>query len=1094
MQKRLPLLPVKCPEFRHNEKVVCLMGSVSCGPGGSQSRLRKHVQENGIFGSPCGGQDEQVISCSSDPCDELIEDGETTTFSANPEQVHLGSLRNYHHGISGEVYRLGQRRIRIEDFHYDGLGPDAFIWIGTQTSRPGDNGTLLPYPFTGEFYHYTDPEAPVLGRFNGQTLDLTLPPQVEANDIKWVSVWCRKFRVNFGDLILNSNELEEEKKEEREEQAQPVQASPRPNIFDPRLRTTSPASTISVSTTTRRISFSRPTLNPNLPELPRRINSQKRPSFGQLFKSKKEDKEKESNEVDGKDPVPFTVIRVSSSVSQVRQESNELDDDEQIALPFIVETTTSEAERVKSETVEPTSDTTATATTSNTSSSTSGNPSTAPSVSQTTTSKRLFGPRKPFLRPVAKFQDIKIPSLEPKNRNNADSPLIFRPIGDKRTSFKRPTSAPITTASTSEATESSVRKFTRVPIRNTVSFLVRNATTFSVVTKSSFSESGESTTIVTPIPSSTELPSTISIASDEFRTSSLAPSSTTARSISRSTESANEFRPTVKSGEAEAAIVEETTLSRGISTTQEVVTANEDEEEDSATPPSETVLPSDVEDEALTTIPITSTTATTTTTTTTGKPFNRRITIKPFVGRERSRFKGLNTIKKLLEKRKQFLNKVRASTTPSSITKSVNRFRTTLKKVSSQASKKEAEEEQREEENVEEKVKDDKEAPISPFSRRPLISRFRPTAKPEASTFSTSVRVSRFRTTRAPFEVEIITKVVPDSASTVRISDNERLRIVTDFMKKDKEEVKENQVPPPSTADQTDANEFKEETRTISDHSEKRKGVVVKVPKKIDWNPVKTAAAAAANLNELNDDNDKSTKIKVISTEPLFVTPPPPGLISDDGTSYNPCSITDACGPNAECTPRANEPLCTCPRGFSGIPRDGIPDPAHGCVRTPEKCTVKYDVDSCSNGQSCVRELCLPQCELDTECSLGERCVNGNCIKICFYDAHCLAGEFCEKSGLNSTNGVCLAGCQRDTNCPFGQICISDELRGKRCEEGCHFNNDCGMNHACINGSCDDPCADFDECGSNALCEVINHVATCKCPPAFRELNSPYVA
>lgn len=877
-------------------------------------------------------------------------------------------------------------------------------------------------------------------------------------------------------------------------------ASSRPNIFDPRLRTTSPSSVFSTSTTTRFNGFSRPTLNPNLPELPRRINSQKRPSFGQLFKSKKDENEKGTNEVEGKDPVPFTVIRVSSSVSQVRQESNELDDDEQIALPFIVETTTSENESGKSVASEATSST-------STIIAITIEDSTTTTTSETTTSKRLFGPRKPFLRPVAKFQDIKIPSLEPNNVNKADAPLRFRPIGDKRTSFKRPTLAPVTSSSTSDVTESSTSRFSRVPIRNTVSFLVRNATTFSVVTKASFGDSGESSTTVTPISSSSELPPTTSISSDEFRSSTLVtpeseiPSSTTERSISRSSISANEFRPTVKSAEGAAAIVETTTISRGISTTQEVVTSSEEEEDEeeedeSATPPSETALPFNGEDDTVPDVQ-TSTTETTTTTsapittTTTANQLNRRITLKPF-GRDRSRFKGLDTIKRLLEKRKQFLNKVRGSTTPSSITRSVNRFRTTLKKVAEQTLDT-SEEEKEQEEEIEEQEEKAEEAPPLIVSRRPLISRLRPTARPEQSTFSTSVRVSRFRTTRAPFEVETITKVVPDSASTVRISDNERLRIVTDFMKKDKEEVLENQVPAPEGEDKNDVNQFKEESRTISDPSEKRKGVVVKVPKKIDWNPVKTAAAAVS-LNELDEDDEKNTKIKVISTEPLFITPPPPGTINDDGTSYNPCSITDACGPNADCTPRGNEPLCTCPRGFSGIPRDGIPDPAHGCVRTPEKCTVKDDVDSCSEDQSCVRELCLPRCELDTECSLGERCVNGNCIKICFYDAHCLAGEFCEKSGLNSTNGICLAGCQRDTNCPFGQICVSDDLRGKRCEAGCHFNNDCGMNHACINGSCGDPCANFDECGSNALCEVINHVATCKCPPAFRELNSPYVA
>ena len=117
------------------------------------------------------------------------------------------------------------------------------------------------------------------------------------------------------------------------------------------------------------------------------------------------------------------------------------------------------------------------------------------------------------------------------------------------------------------------------------------------------------------------------------------------------------------------------------------------------------------------------------------------------------------------------------------------------------------------------------------------------------------------------------------------------------------------------------------------------------------------------------------------------------------------------------------DPVCSCPSGFSGIPRDGIPDPSHGCVRTPQKCPADAGTAAagrsngspqCPSGQSCIRELCLPDCSGDGECALGERCVNSTCTKICFYDAHCLAGEFCEKEGasedLTGSNGVCLAG------------------------------------------------------------------------------------
>ena len=65
--------------------------------------------------------------------------------------------------------------------------------------------------------------------------------------------------------------------------------------------------------------------------------------------------------------------------------------------------------------------------------------------------------------------------------------------------------------------------------------------------------------------------------------------------------------------------------------------------------------------------------------------------------------------------------------------------------------------------------------------------------------------------------------------------------------------------------------------------------------------------------------------------------------------------------------------------------------------------------------------------------------------------------------------------------------------------DGCHFNNDCSQQTACLNQTCQDPCRPngdnfFDECGVNAECQVISHAPTCKCPEGFRPLNSPYVA
>ena len=74
--------------------------------------------------------------------------------------------------------------------------------------------------------------------------------------------------------------------------------------------------------------------------------------------------------------------------------------------------------------------------------------------------------------------------------------------------------------------------------------------------------------------------------------------------------------------------------------------------------------------------------------------------------------------------------------------------------------------------------------------------------------------------------------------------------------------------------------------------------------------------------------------------------------------------------------------------------------------------------------------------------------------------------------------------CGSNAICNNGQCsCTSEYPMGdpyQACRPECIQNNDCDRNLACIRNKCSDPCVGI--CGSNALCEVFNHVATCSCP------------
>ena len=83
----------------------------------------------------------------------------------------------------------------IKGFSYDGEGPDAFFYVGNST-KPIQHGVIVPYPSNE---NTEDP--PILKQFNSQDIYLNIPQGLDVKDLRWISVWCRQFGVNFGDLI-----------------------------------------------------------------------------------------------------------------------------------------------------------------------------------------------------------------------------------------------------------------------------------------------------------------------------------------------------------------------------------------------------------------------------------------------------------------------------------------------------------------------------------------------------------------------------------------------------------------------------------------------------------------------------------------------------------------------------------------------------------------------------------------------------------------------------------------------------------------------------------------------------------------------------
>jgi len=125
--------------------------------------------------------------------------------------VLLGEIHGFHYKVGGIVYALNDSSLYIKNFNYSGGGPDAFFWVGIDGTPDQTNDSttaILAYPFEGKHYQYQDKSAPILEMVENTDVTLVLPPHIAVDDIAWLSVWCRAFRANFGQLIFEKKSSE----------------------------------------------------------------------------------------------------------------------------------------------------------------------------------------------------------------------------------------------------------------------------------------------------------------------------------------------------------------------------------------------------------------------------------------------------------------------------------------------------------------------------------------------------------------------------------------------------------------------------------------------------------------------------------------------------------------------------------------------------------------------------------------------------------------------------------------------------------------------------------------------------------------------
>lgn len=162
----------------------------------------------------------------------------------------------------------------------------------------------------------------------------------------------------------------------------------------------------------------------------------------------------------------------------------------------------------------------------------------------------------------------------------------------------------------------------------------------------------------------------------------------------------------------------------------------------------------------------------------------------------------------------------------------------------------------------------------------------------------------------------------------------------------------------------------------------------------------------------------------------------------------DPCSLSNSCGQNADCSVENHVGVCSCRPGHTG-------NPLLGCV------SIQY-------------------CSSDQQCQAGTICNAGVCCALCTSNRECIGDQLC-------LQGVCQSTCHSNATCPDFQYCLNNICTQ---EVRCRGDADCDSDETCVQDSfgrseCKNACNGRTLCGRNAECTARNHATVCSCKAGF---------
>ena len=165
---------------------------------------------------------------------------------------------------------------------------------------------------------------------------------------------------------------------------------------------------------------------------------------------------------------------------------------------------------------------------------------------------------------------------------------------------------------------------------------------------------------------------------------------------------------------------------------------------------------------------------------------------------------------------------------------------------------------------------------------------------------------------------------------------------------------------------------------------------------------------------------------------------------------------------------------------------------------SPPNCRPECTINSeCISTRACINTRCRDPCP--GSCGANAQCSVINHIPICVCPEGYTGDPFSNcypkppPQILQETDPCDPSPCGPNAQCRDGVCTCLPEYQGdpyRGCRPECVLNDDCARNRACTRNKCVDPCPGV--CGSNAVCEVVNHIPMCTCPPGME--GSPFVA